>query len=78
MTIDASDAAEIPNRFIERDDVGVFGVHVEEALVVGGGGTVADASRTTMGRKPVWTLSTTVARTQPLVVQPVMISVSTP
>src|SRR5579871_4159516 len=35
------------------------------------------ASRTTMGRNPFWQASTAEARTQPLVVQPVMISVST-
>ena len=35
------------------------------------------ASRTTIGRKPFCTASTAVARTQPEVVQPVMISVST-
>src|SRR5262249_16328507 len=31
------------------------------------------ASRTTIGRSPVWTASTAVARTKPLVVQPTMI-----
>jgi hypothetical protein len=39
-------------------------------------GPVAHRFRTTMGRKPFWQASTALARTQPLVEVPTMISVS--
>ena len=71
-----ADGLEIVQSLVERHDVGIFGVEVEQALLVRRTERSPTASRTTIGRKPFCTASTAVARTQPDVVQPVMISVS--
>jgi hypothetical protein len=72
-----TDAFEIGERVLLRYSIGILGIEIEKTLRVRGSGPVAHGFPHHHRRNPFWQASTAVARTHPLVVQPVMTSVST-